>query len=226
MLKRCNRCRRELPLSDFQLDRRGGGKYGRQGRCRACTKIGMAEYHQSTRLRVLRHYSGGSMRCACCGESEVEFLGIDHIDGDGAQHRREVRPSGIYRWLIKNKFPSGIQILCTNCNLARGFYGTCPHQESHSTNPAGGDPESSLDAGDAGSLSLPAQAFGGDVTARNDPRNAAAVTLSRLGASKGGHARAASLSPEQRLAIAKKAAAARWPKKRADDSADDPTMGG
>ena len=46
-----------------------------------------------TRLRVLRHYSGGSMQCACCGETEVDFLGIDHIDGDGAQHRREVRPS-------------------------------------------------------------------------------------------------------------------------------------
>jgi hypothetical protein len=47
-----------------------------------------------------------------------------------------------------------------------------------------------------------------------DTRNAAAVALSKLGASKGGHARAAALSPAKRRAIAKKAVAARWGKKR------------
>jgi len=41
----------------------------------------------------------------------------------------------------------------------------------------------------------------------------AAATLSKHGASKGGHARAAKLSPRKRAAIAKKAAAARWAKK-------------
>ena len=50
--------------------------------------------------------------------------------------------------------------------------------------------------------------------AQPDTRNQAAVALSRLGASKGGHARAASLSPAKRKAIAKKALAARWGKKR------------
>lgn len=47
-----------------------------------------------------------------------------------------------------------------------------------------------------------------------DTRNPAAVALSKLGASKGGHARAAALSPAKRRAIAKKAVAARWGKKR------------
>lgn len=47
-----------------------------------------------------------------------------------------------------------------------------------------------------------------------DTRNPAAVALSKLGASKGGLARAASLSDWKRKAIAKKAAAARWTKKR------------
>ncbi len=41
-------------------------------------------------------------------------------------------------------------------------------------------------------------------------KNAAAVALSKLGASKGGLARAASLSERKRKMIAKKAAAARW----------------
>jgi len=43
-----------------------------------------------------------------------------------------------------------------------------------------------------------------------DTRNPAAVALSKLGASKGGLARAASLSDRKRRAIAKKAAQARW----------------
>jgi hypothetical protein len=47
-----------------------------------------------------------------------------------------------------------------------------------------------------------------------DTRNPAAVALSKLGASKGGHARAAALSATKRRAIAKKAVAARWAKKR------------
>lgn len=42
------------------------------------------------------------------------------------------------------------------------------------------------------------------------PKNLAAVALSALGASKGGKARAESLSPRRRKLIAKKAAAARW----------------
>ncbi|MGO9094774.1 MAG: hypothetical protein ACLQGV_06080 [Bryobacteraceae bacterium] len=41
-------------------------------------------------------------------------------------------------------------------------------------------------------------------------KNPAAVALSKLGASKGGQARAAALSPRKRKMIAKKAAEARW----------------
>jgi hypothetical protein len=44
-----------------------------------------------------------------------------------------------------------------------------------------------------------------------DPsKNPAAVTLGRLGGLKGGKARAESLTPAKRQAIAKKAARARW----------------
>lgn len=48
---------------------------------------------------------------------------------------------------------------------------------------------------------------------KSDPdegKNPAAVALGRLGGSKGGKARAANMTPKQRTAAAKKAAAARW----------------
>ena len=55
----------------------------------------------------------------------------------------------------------------------------------------------------------------GDAPKEEPPpvKNEAAVALGKLGGKKGGAARAAKLTPEQRSEIAKKAAAARWPKK-------------
>jgi hypothetical protein len=47
-----------------------------------------------------------------------------------------------------------------------------------------------------------------------EEKNPAAVALGRLGGRKGGKARSAKLTPEQRSAIAKKAAQGRWAKKR------------
>jgi hypothetical protein len=61
-----------------------------------------------------------------------------------------------------------------------------------------------------------------DEPLKGDRRNIAAVTLSRLDASKGGRARAAVLPAEERRAIAKKAAAARWAKKERADSPEQP----
>jgi hypothetical protein len=46
-----------------------------------------------------------------------------------------------------------------------------------------------------------------------EERHAAAVALGRLGGKKGGKARAAKMTPEERQESAKKAAQARWSKK-------------
>jgi len=47
----------------------------------------------------------------------------------------------------------------------------------------------------------------------DDGKDPAAVALGRKGGLKGGHARAAAMTPEERRESAKKAAAARWGKK-------------
>jgi hypothetical protein len=65
--------------------------------------------------------------CQCCGEDRDEFLAIDHINGDGAEHRKQVREP-MYAWLKRNGYPSGFRVLCHNCNMARGLYGCCPHE--------------------------------------------------------------------------------------------------
>ena len=50
-------------------------------------------------------------------------------------------------------------------------------------------------------------------------KNPAAVALSKLGASKGGVARAKKLSPEMRSEIARKAVLARWEKRKLNQTA-------
>jgi hypothetical protein len=51
-----------------------------------------------------------------------------------------------------------------------------------------------------------------------EEKNPAAVALGKLGGRKGGKARAEKLSPERRKEIAKKAAKARWAKKRQQEA--------
>ncbi len=65
--------------------------------------------------------------CACCGEKEVKFLCIDHIDGGGNQHRKTIKTRSIGEWLKTNNYPKGFQVLCHNCNMAKSIYGKCPH---------------------------------------------------------------------------------------------------
>lgn len=51
----------------------------------------------------------------------------------------------------------------------------------------------------------------------SEEKNPAAVELGRLEGKKGGKARAEKLSPERRREIARKAAKARWDKKRQEE---------
>jgi hypothetical protein len=85
------------------------------------------EYKQ----KVFDHYG---WTCACCGETEKAFLSIDHINGGGCQHRKQIKKDGhksgvsIYVWLIKNNFPTGFQTLCMNCQFGKRYGHICPHQ--------------------------------------------------------------------------------------------------
>lgn len=86
-----------------------------------------SERAKKLRSQVLDHYG---RFCRCCGETEEHFLTIDHINGGGCQHRKTIKGGQIFHtWLIKHKFPLEFQILCMNCNWAKGKYGHCPHRE-------------------------------------------------------------------------------------------------
>lgn len=79
----------------------------------------------------------GGYICNCCGEDEHDFLTIDHIDGNGNKHRKEIKGSirSFYGWLKKNNYPNGFQVLCMNCNWGRykNKDGICPHKRKMSS---------------------------------------------------------------------------------------------
>ena len=61
--------------------------------------------------------------CVFCGEDCDIFLTIDHINNDGAIHRKSLKSNWIYRWLRLNNYPTGFQTACYNCNCAKQYVG-------------------------------------------------------------------------------------------------------
>lgn len=76
------------------------------------------------KVQVFDHYG---RECACCGATE--YLSIDHVNGDGKQHRAELggRRSSqpFYTWLVRNGFPGGYQVLCVPCNSSKHQRSAC-----------------------------------------------------------------------------------------------------
>lgn len=89
------------------------------------SRDGMRRLAQRRRQEALAAYGG---KCECCGEEQEVFLDVDHIDGGGSAHRKEVgEGSNFYAWLDRSDYPPGFRILCRNCNWATWRLGACPH---------------------------------------------------------------------------------------------------
>lgn len=131
--KVCPKCQRGfLATFEFFGTRGPKAKNTLNAYCRECRARSSREHHKELKLKALVHYSGNKIPfCQCCGETGLEFLTFDHIDGKGNIHRnttKSVRDMAF--WLRKNKYPQGYRILCMNCNSALGFHGYCPHQKN------------------------------------------------------------------------------------------------
>lgn len=155
--KSCKRCRdraelyyakyrKENPKRDGQCSRKDCPNLADPG-FRSCTscryktntraisirptlRIKSASYYQKLKTEVFEAYGG--FICACCGDTNREFLSIDHTNGDGPKHRKEMTGNPrngqtLYYWLRDHDFPPGFRVLCMNCNFSLGHHGYCPH---------------------------------------------------------------------------------------------------
>jgi hypothetical protein len=143
-IKRCTRCGKDKDEAEFGADKsRADGLFPW---CRSCrsdvgaerrakfgpvpqtdkTRAARRDYTRRIRDEVLAHYG---RICACCGSAED--LSIDHVNGDGIEHReavwgdRRISSYHFYLWLRANDFPEGFQILCRTCNHSKGRTRRC-----------------------------------------------------------------------------------------------------
>lgn len=86
-------------------------------------------YGRKLKQDVMEAYCNGKPRCQCCGLDNIDGLSIDHMHGRKQMgHERTFRSKVFYQYLKRKKYPKGYQVLCINCNSAKGKLGKCPHQ--------------------------------------------------------------------------------------------------
>ena len=148
MLKKCADCKNELSIDMFHLHKRA--KDGRDSYCKDCKSKQNKKYNAKNKDKIKKHnkeylchnraahnkrsmkardklkkevlgfYSGGEPKCKWCGETDLNVLSIDHINGDGNCHRKylygnnKVGGYRFYLWLKRNNFLEGFQVLCFN----------------------------------------------------------------------------------------------------------------
>lgn len=86
---------------------------------------------------LIAYGEDGAVRCVCCGELNVAFLTLDHVNNDGAAHKRtlghlKTNGSPFYQRLKTLGWPTDppIQVMCFNCNCGKRINGgVCPHKE-------------------------------------------------------------------------------------------------
>lgn len=115
--KKCKRCGLVLPGTLFGI--RSLTSDGLRSYCLACDGA-ISKMNWNKYKRACFNYYGWT--CAGCGENNPATLTIDHINGGGSAHRRQIG-SQFYKWLVKHNFPRGFRTLCGSCQMiaARGL---------------------------------------------------------------------------------------------------------
>ena len=142
--KKCSKCQIVKSVSEFY--KRSGGEPGYHYMCKDCMKAyyrdrwqnlspeektirksRYLDWYNQIKEGIFEHYG---TECECCGETQIEFLSIDHINGGGNKHRRDLGGgTSFFKWLRDENYPPGFRVLCMNCNWALGRLGYCPHNE-------------------------------------------------------------------------------------------------
>ena len=136
----CSNCRQDK--ENYEFDSNISSSRGYSYYCKDCMKLKYDPCRGNDYLsrkikrdevkhRVMLYYTHSDIKCRCCYERRIEFLTMDHINNDGAEHRRKIgrTPQDLYKWILDNNFPKGFQVLCFNCNCAKQYSGICPHEK-------------------------------------------------------------------------------------------------
>lgn len=150
---RCSTCKTPFTKDNAAASviHRGSGGY-----CRVCLTRKSRVYYKQNSLKLnkyqkqwrkrIKHavFSWYGGKCVCCGERQIDFLSLDHINDDGYKFRKyHITKTGklyvggdcggirtytkIHKIGKQNK-PKNLQLLCFNCQSGKRFNnGFCPH---------------------------------------------------------------------------------------------------
>lgn len=79
--------------------------------------------HREYQRKAIEMYGN---KCACCGEKELAFLALDHINGSSRKRKNETA-SKAWRNAIRDNDKNEYRVLCHNCNQATKRGKVCPH---------------------------------------------------------------------------------------------------
>ena len=128
---KCRRCSVEYPHTDEYFDREKRSLSGLRSVCKKCRNEREKLFRRRHWLNFVGEYGG---KCQCCGEKEVRFLTIEHLNGGGSDERRRLGSNNqrsLLAHIKKQGYPEDkYALLCFNCNLGKARNGgVCPHVE-------------------------------------------------------------------------------------------------
>lgn len=92
-------------------------------KCRLYSRQYWKQNNEKIKREALIHYGNSKCACVWCGFNDIRALSLDHINGNGAEHRRQLKAMGIggyfYKWLKLHSYPLGLQTLCMNCQFIK-----------------------------------------------------------------------------------------------------------
>lgn len=134
-LKHCTLCEKDKPLTDYHHI----NGILRKHTCKQCIQ---KQYRVKLKLDMIKAL--GSI-CECCKESNPYFLAMDHRNNDSNIHREKLAAHQCIAEARAEGFPKNkYQLLCMNCNFAKGHWGFCPHSKGITTEMAFADMEKYL----------------------------------------------------------------------------------
>lgn len=146
MTKFCKTCELSKPLDLIHFKYVGGrvakGKQWWSTKCRKCDnkRINDLKNKRKMNSQIMRKDAYKRYKenlwndllcaygnfCLCCKEGNQAYLTIEHLNGDGSIHRKQLTKgkhggggTKTYADLRRRGWPKGYGIMCANCQLAR-----------------------------------------------------------------------------------------------------------